>query len=297
MARVDSFELRFIIDEVLSSSRGTGYILDFTDRTFKEFFREKLGVNIEDTQFANSGSSKGKRLRSFITSESGSLVGRALRELWDYRETAVSPNVQTDLQAVSKRTRFFRIVDKLDGLGDGEPAHGVSKERLGQLPSKDVTDRLLSRLLSMSNQTPQIRGFEFEKFLSDLFNAYHLAPRGSFRLVGEQIDGSFEHAAHTVLLEAKWQAAKIGQTDLLSFYGKVQGKAQWCSGLYVSYSGFSTDGLTAFLRGRQTNLICMDGSDLSQVLLEALDLADVIRKKKRRAAETNLAFVPIRDLG
>jgi len=39
----------------------------------------------------------------------------------------------------------------------------------------------------------------------------------------------------------------------------------------------------------------MDGLDLAQIL-SGLDLIEVIQRKKRRAAETGSAFVPVRDL-
>jgi hypothetical protein len=142
----------------------------------------------------------------------------------------------------------------------------------------------------------QDRGFAFERFLSDLFALYDLDPRRSFRLTGEQIDGSFELPPETFLLEAKWQDVKIGQADLLTFSGKVEGKAQWSRGLFVSYSGFSEDGLEAFARGRRTSIVCMDGLDLAQILTGGLNFVDVIQRKKRRAAEIGSAFVPVRDL-
>ena len=55
------------------------------------------------------------------------------------------------------------------------------------------------------------------------------------------------------------------------------------------------DGLQAFARGRRTSIVCMDGLDLAQIL-SSLDLIEVIQRKKRRAAETGSAFVPVRDL-
>jgi len=49
---------------------------------------------------------------------------------------------------------------------------------------------------------PRPRGFAFEKFLTRLFNGFGFESGGSFRLVGEQIDGSFLLGAkrrHSVL--------------------------------------------------------------------------------------------------
>ncbi len=87
-----------------------------------------------------------------------------------------------------------------------------------------------------------------------------------------------------------------GQADLLAFAGKVEGKATGALGLFVSYSGFTPDGLEAFARGKRTSIVCMEGLDLHHVLSGKLPLADVIARKRRRALETNSAFVPVRDL-
>lgn len=77
---------------------------------------------------------------------------------------------------------------------------------------------------------------------------------------------------------------------------KVGGKASWSRGLFVSNSGFTAEGLEAFSRGRQTNLICADGLDLYEVLSRKVSLIGVLEAKERRAAETNRAFVAQRDL-
>jgi hypothetical protein len=135
-----------------------------------------------------------------------------------------------------------------------------------------------------------------KNFSPSFFAIYNLDPRRSFRLVGEQIDGSFELPPETYLLEAKWQDPPVGLADLLIFAGKVEGKSQWSRGLFISYSGFSADGLEAFARGRPTSIVCLDGLDLTQILSGGLDLIDVIQRKKRRAAETGNAFVPVRDI-
>src|SRR3546814_6788371 len=82
----------------------------------------------------------------------------------------------------------------------------------------------------------------------------------------------------------------------MTFSGKVCGKACWSRGLFVSKSGFTVEGLEAFSRGRQTNLICADGLDLYEVLSRKVSLITVLEAKERRAAETNRAFVAVRDL-
>lgn len=109
------------------------------------------------------------------------------------------------------------------------------------------------------------------------------------------VRGRYLHG-QTYLVEAKWHGPQIGFAELMTFSGKVAGKASWSRGLFVSNSGFTTDGLDAFSRGRQTNLICADGLDLYEVLSRKVSLIEVLEEKARRAAETNRAFVAVRDL-
>jgi hypothetical protein len=162
--------------------------------------------------------------------------------------------------------------------------------------SEAKAQELATLLIEITKLDPQARGLRFEGFLNELFAGFGLAPRGSFRLIGEQIDGSFKLHGQTYLVEAKWHGPQIGFADLMTFSGKVAGKASWSRGLFVSNSGFTAEGLEAFARGRQTNLICADGLDLYEVLSRRVSLIDVLEEKARRAAETNRAFVAVRDL-
>lgn len=130
--------------------------------------------------------------------------------------------------------------------------------------------------------------------MKQLFDAYGLDARDPFRLRGEQIDGSFQLASDTYLVEAKWQGQQTGVADLHIFHGKIEQKAAWTRGLFISNSGFTSEGLTAFGRGRR--VICMDGSDLYETLQRELPLNKVLDQKVRRAAETGFPFVPVRDL-
>ncbi len=132
--------------------------------------------------------------------------------------------------------------------------------------------------------------------MGEIFEVFGLTPRASFRLVGEQIDGSFQFASDIYLVEAKWHLQPTPQSDLLVFREKVESKSVWTRGLFVSYGGFSQEGLTAFARGRATNIVGMDSQDLYFVLAGQITLADAIVRKVRRAAETGEFFVPIFDL-
>lgn len=123
---------------------------------------------------------------------------------------------------------------------------------------------------------------------------YDMIAQEPFRLRGEQIDGSFQLASEIYLLEAKWHGPPIGVAELHTFHGKIEQKAAWTRGLFVSNSGFTEDGLAAFGRGKR--VICMDGLDLYDMLNREISLTQVLERKVRRAAETGAPFMRIRDL-
>jgi hypothetical protein len=129
-----------------------------------------------------------------------------------------------------------------------------------------------------------------------LFATYGLAPRGAFRNIGEQIDGSFNLSGHIYLLEAKWQAQLIGNHELQSFAGTVRTKSPWTRGLYISYSGFSIDGLQQFSQGSATPIVCISGNELWQIFEKGLSFPGILEAKVRKTAETGQAHYPLDSL-
>ena len=211
--------------------------------------------------------------------------------MWEYRKAS---SLVTEHPPISeeKRAAFFRIIERLGGTPPASPA--PQTDSAPERPDEAVANKLAARLIAISKMNPQPRGYEFEKFLKDIFDAYGLAARSPFRLRGEQIDGSFSLGQETYLLEAKWTNAQVDGATLRSFNAKVEDKARWSRGLMVSQSGFTADCLHALGRGK--SIICMDGFDLHETLTRRLDLSSVIAAKVRRAAETGIAFVRVRDL-
>ncbi len=64
---------------------GGGYVLDFTDATFGEFF-ERHNVDIHGNKYRTFGTSKAKKLRAFWASEPDQRVGTVLFEMLDSYE-------------------------------------------------------------------------------------------------------------------------------------------------------------------------------------------------------------------
>jgi len=160
----------------------------------------------------------------------------------------------------------------------------------------ELIKNLKEEYIGLLNLEPHKRGYAFQDFLNKFFSAFDLAPKSSFRITGEEIDGSFQIGNHTYLLEAKWHNKQTAQSDLLVFSGKVGGKATWSRGLFISYAGYTPEGLEAFARGKPTNLIGMDGQDLFFILDGKMSLIDALEHKARRAVETTDFFVSVFEL-
>ena len=59
----------------------SGYVLDFSNRTFAEFIAESIGIDIYAGPFSGLGGSKAKHLRCFFEKASDYQVGRLLADL------------------------------------------------------------------------------------------------------------------------------------------------------------------------------------------------------------------------
>lgn len=278
-----------IIDKVFEMEGG--YVLDFANETFAQFFLDELGVNIDDRRWSAQGRSKAKRLRFYLRQANRETALDTLTALWQYHEATRITRDYADLDR-EVLAAFVKIIQRLGGEWESEVPQPSLKPTPRIEPS--VASDLSARLLELTSLEPHKRGYAFEEFLAEMFSAYGLSSRSAFRLAGEQIDGSFQLHGNTYLLEAKWTNRKVDGPTLHAFDAKVNEKASWSRGLLVSYSGFTEAGLEAF--GRSKRIICMDGLDLHQILSGNLDLATVLVAKARRAAETGEYFVRVEDL-
>lgn len=283
VARIGAVNMMFI-EKLLDM--GAGYVLNFSDRTFAEFFAEELNIDIDERAYFANGGSKAKRMRTFLKVSDTETVVRTLRALWLYRKAMYERFGQNE-DIPNAEGRFEQLLAELGACTTDKAPSAASNH-----PKMLALAREFQGLELIANA--QERGYAFERFLKALFDVSGLEAREAFRLVGEQIDGSIINGSDSYLVEAKWQNTRVGAAELHILEGKLQQKAAWARGLFISYSGFTDDGLSAFGKGKK--IICMDGLDLHDALTRELRMAAVIDRKARRAAETGQAFVRVRDL-
>lgn len=112
-----------------------GYVLNFTDRTFSEFFREH-GVDIDAEKYKFNGASKMKRLRAFWEIEQDALVGKALEALLEY--ACATENV-----GKNEKDQAVEIINRLVGRKANKP-EAVSTEH--DFLAKEYSQLNLARL-------------------------------------------------------------------------------------------------------------------------------------------------------
>lgn len=144
--------------------------------------------------------------------------------------------------------------------------------------------------------SPQEAGLIFEKILNRMFALHGLAPREPFRVVGEQIDGSFDLDHETYLVEAKWEKAPVSEAPLLIFRGKIEGKSAYTRGLFISLNGITAEAQHAIVTGKQPTFFVSDGYDLTMVLSDEVRLVEFLRQRRRLLAEEGAIVVPFPQL-
>lgn len=279
MSDIRTLDLRIVES---TFDMGSGYVLDFSDRTMSIFFEEELNLDIDSDIYRDDGNSKAKRLRCFLRKVDNATAAKTLRALLSYKDA-----VRVDVKPTQIGGPILELICRLEGTRSDQPLPEPATNR-------EAIATIRRALVEVWNKTPHERGYAFEAFLKSTFDIYRLRARDGFRNRGEQIDGSFDLDGMTYLLEAKWQSQATGAADLHVFEGKLAQKAHWARGLFVSYLGFTPEGLEAF--GRAKRSIGMSGQDFDEALERQIPLDEVLRRKARSAVETGKFFTSVRDL-
>ncbi len=146
------------------------------------------------------------------------------------------------------------------------------------------------------NADRQKAGLQLEKVLNRLFSLHNLSPRESFKVIGEQIDGSFQLDHEVYLLEAKWKQKPTPEADLLVFRGKIEGKSKYTRGVFVTINGVSKEASVAITHGKQPSFFIVDGYDITMLLEDNIELAEFLRIRQRLLAEEGHVIVPFNQL-
>lgn len=103
----------------------SGYVMDFSDRTFQEFVGEATSLDINDEKYHYASNSKANRLRAFIKIESNYVFGRLLSAFCDYWLAKVhtgeidyhnDENLYKECVRIAERLKQESIVEHIDAI-------------------------------------------------------------------------------------------------------------------------------------------------------------------------------------
>jgi hypothetical protein len=182
---------------------------------------------------------------------------------------------------------------------DNDDAEASSRKRRAQLDrqarerqSKAIADLRTQFFELEKERDTKKRGFAFERFLGELFRAFNIEYRGSYRVGVEQIDGAFRHGGRDYLVEARWRKLPPDTNDLFDFAMKVSGKLDGTLGLIITMVPPSQEILDHVSR-QSRRVLVMDGADLAAVLEGRVTLPEALDMKSRRAAQEGVLFAPL----
>lgn len=137
-----------VLEEFLEM--GSGYVLNFSDRTFGEFVHEAVDIEIHSDEYTIHGSSKAKKLRALWEIESDYIVGRLLKALIEYAEETAHETTEEDKKLAERcraiASRLLAGGPSLDDLKQKAQAIDANHlaERLRRMEDSVETDPSLS---------------------------------------------------------------------------------------------------------------------------------------------------------
>jgi len=278
-----TFNEKKLVETVFDMSGG--YVLDFSNREFREFMKDVVQYDIYEKYH---GLSKAKILREFINDESDVYVGKAIVLLINYMND--NNLVKDDIK--EKSDKLYKIGLKLLGKINNSKKQSTNKPVQPAVNYESLKDSLLN--IEKIN-SPQAKGYEFEKYLNNLFKAFNLEPNASYRTKHDQIDGSFTFEGNTVLIEAKYKSKEIPKDDLILFENKLKSKSHFTKGLFITYSRVSNKALDYF-RDSGSRIVVLTVEEIFLICQNKISLTKVFQSKFRQLDERGLIFKHILEL-
>lgn len=242
-----------------------------------------------------------------------SLIMEIVRCGIGYREKQGSPITTPEIDALNGHIyeigfKFRELWDKSfrDSLQQTTAERAQQHVKQADAEHQEVSARAKrsQELLQLKEQFFQLcteadrnkAGIALEALLNRLFMIYGLNPRPAFRVIAEQIDGSFVLEGEVYLVEAKWEKSALPEADLLVFRGKIEGKSTFTRGVFIALNDVTDGARDAITRGKSPSFFVMNGYDLMMILSEAIDLTDFLRKRIRLLAEEGRVCIPFSEI-
>lgn len=275
-----TFNEKQLIESVFSMS--SGHLLDFSNREFEEFMKDVVQYNIYAKY---PGLSKAKMFREFLKDETEPYVGKAIVMLLNHmKDNGMIPE---DIK--EKTDRLYEFGKRLLGKNQTQSKPKQQNPEKIKVPEVDF-ESLNTALLAIENiSSPQAKGYAFEKYLNNLFQAFNLDPHASYRTEYDQIDGSFVLDGITVLVEAKYRTNAIPKDDLILFSNKIESKSHFPKGLFITYSPVDEKAIE-YYTDKSARIIILTVEELFIMCQNKYPLPKLLQSKFRTLDEKGIIY-------
>ncbi len=165
----------------------SGYVCDFTNRTFEEFVQEHTGVEIYSDKYSGS---KANRLRTFWERESNHVVAKLLGEMIEYWKTqkatplygyqVFNPALYDECKKIVSRLRIELPVENIAAIAPNASERDFQllaesiKESIERSQPEQALDRLHTFVVKYVRELCSRHGVAFDKEtpLHSLFGSY-----------------------------------------------------------------------------------------------------------------------------
>ena len=131
-------DLKYVDQQVLERlfKMSGGYVLDFTDRTFREFVSDAVQRDIYDQKYKYASGSKANCLRGFFKVETNYVVGTLVQELISYATTLTG----YDASLVPKAIAIAKQLLNSSSVADIDAIAGTADDRTFEALAKSVRE-------------------------------------------------------------------------------------------------------------------------------------------------------------
>ncbi len=130
MSTVTHLEKRKL-EELLGMSGG--YVLDFTNRSFTDFFRDTVAINIDSPKYAKDSGSKANRLRAFWELESNSMAGKILEgllQIWLHTHNQQRSSLYLECEVIVNNLLNHKTIEITEDDFLAQPLPAISLAKL-----------------------------------------------------------------------------------------------------------------------------------------------------------------------
>jgi hypothetical protein len=167
-----------------------GYVLDFSNITFREFIIDNTNIDISDGKYDYASGSKANRLKAFWAKEANYIVGKLISALLDYWKTKrlinhreISQAEQAlfdDCYTIAERLKQDSIVENIDAIQPYSNDKEFSvlaksiRESIQNNEPEVALDRLHTYVVKYTRQQCDKYGISYDrdKALHSLFGEY-----------------------------------------------------------------------------------------------------------------------------